>query len=213
MPKIAHIKSVDKRIVSDLFWSPTGTNIVLADLQSITGYLDIFNTVEMESVGVADHYNAKFVEWDPTGRFVCVVTSWLKTPAADCGYMMFSSTGKPVHHILRDRFLQFLWRPRPSCLIPPDELAVLERNLKAYEEKYKKETEEEQKVYANEQKSKRTKATDDFNALLSQRYLEYRSEARVRTELRGGVASDSEDYMVTSEVLEETVLDEHEEPL
>lgn len=75
-------------------------------------------------MGTAEHYNANSIEWDFTGRFIAVITSFWRNPHAECGYMLFTVNGRLVHRVLRDRFLQFLWRPRPASLLTKEHLEV-----------------------------------------------------------------------------------------
>lgn len=47
--------------------------------------------------------------------------------------------GKLLHSAPRDRFYQFLWRPRPPSLLPKEELAAVKANLKKYAKAYDEE--------------------------------------------------------------------------
>ena len=43
--------------------------------------------------------------------------------------------------VMRDRFYQFSWRPRPPSLLSPEKVKEIARNLRKYSEKYAKEDE------------------------------------------------------------------------
>lgn len=47
--------------------------------------------------------------------------------------------GKLLHSAPRDRFYQFLWRPRPPSLLSKEELAAVKANLKKYAKAYDEE--------------------------------------------------------------------------
>lgn len=57
-------------------------------------------------------------EWDPTGRFVA--TTVTSVHEMENGFNIWSSIGKHLYRILKDNFLQFLWRPRPPSFLTPE---------------------------------------------------------------------------------------------
>lgn len=64
------IKSLDRKSVNQVFWSPKGRFAVFAGLKSFSGDLEFFDTDELATLNTGEHYTATDVEWDPTGRYV-----------------------------------------------------------------------------------------------------------------------------------------------
>jgi hypothetical protein len=85
---------------------------------------------------------------------------------------------------------------------------MIKKNFKQYSEKYKEE--DALKLYERlqEEYEKKLKLREEFEALMRQREQEYKNNAEKRRELRGGVASDSEDEYVTIEEEVEEVISE-----
>jgi translation initiation factor 3 subunit B len=68
--KLSLLKTLEKRQVNNIFWSPTGNFLVLAGFKNFNGILEFWNANEMEMMGQEEHFMASDVEWDPTGRRV-----------------------------------------------------------------------------------------------------------------------------------------------
>jgi len=210
--QLKHLKTLEKKQANHLFWSPKGDHIVLAGLRNMNGVLDFFNVNEMESMGQDEHMMCTGVDWDPSGRYVATYVSYWRHQL-DTGYHLYSFSGKPLYKVLKDRFLQFLWRPRPPTLLPQDKLTKLKKGLPAYRKKY--ELEEATALKLQEQKE--TQAKNDlrnaFYADYNARMAEYKSLREQYRALLGRDpdAGDKETEEVT--VVTEELLDHHEEIL
>eukprot|EP01097_Dermamoeba_algensis_P008409 TRINITY_DN5604_c0_g2_i5.p1 TRINITY_DN5604_c0_g2~~TRINITY_DN5604_c0_g2_i5.p1 ORF type:complete len:575 (-),score=99.34 TRINITY_DN5604_c0_g2_i5:401-2125(-) len=77
--KLEHLKTLEKKAVSKLSWSPQGQFIVLGGFKQFNGVLEFFNTQEMETMSIQEHFMATDVDWDPTGRFVATYVCHWKT--------------------------------------------------------------------------------------------------------------------------------------
>lgn len=62
---------------NNLFWSPMGQFIVLADLRA-NGILEFVDTNDFTVMNTTDHFQVTDVEWDPTGRYVVTAVSYWK---------------------------------------------------------------------------------------------------------------------------------------
>lgn len=120
-------------------WSPAGKNLVLAGLKSMNGQLEFFNVDESETMATGEHFMCTDLEWDPTGRYVATVVT--SVHQMENGYNVWSWNGNLLYRVMRDRFYQFSWRPRPPSKLSLDRIKEITRNLRKYSEKYAKEDE------------------------------------------------------------------------
>ena len=63
-------ETLENRPATQLYWSPKGSMLVLANWKNFTGGLEFFNADLMETIGESDHAMASKLSWDPAGRFV-----------------------------------------------------------------------------------------------------------------------------------------------
>ena len=63
------------------------------------------------------------LEWDPTGRYVVSSVSFWRHQN-DTGFYVWSFQGKLLQRVLRDKFYQILWRPRPPTLLTTKNITV-----------------------------------------------------------------------------------------
>jgi len=110
------------------------------------------------------------------------------------GYNIYSFQGKLLKHVLKDKFYQLLWRPRPPSLLPEEKIQYIKQNIGKYanviEAKNKaiKEAEKEEMRKLREEKRK------EFELYLKQKDEEY---AKQKNERRQILREDSEDEDVT----------------
>jgi translation initiation factor 3 subunit B len=115
---------LEKRAANHLFWSPCGKFIVLAGLRNFNGVLEFFNVQDGETMALEEHSMATDVEWDPTGRYVTTYVSFWRSQVEN-GYKIWTFYGKLLHQELKEKFCQFLWRPRPPSLLTREQEEVL----------------------------------------------------------------------------------------
>jgi translation initiation factor 3 subunit B len=116
---LQHLKTLEKKAVTQLNWSPRGGFIVIAGLKAPhNGQLEFFSVNDLETMGIEEHFMCTDVEWDHSGRFVATWVSAWKIQLEN-GYNLWTFQGKLLRHQLRDRFYTFSWRPRPPSLLPP----------------------------------------------------------------------------------------------
>jgi len=210
--KVKLIKTVEKKAANHLFWSPKGGNLVLAGLRNLNGQLEFFNVDTMETLGNDEHSMCTGIEWDATGRYVVTVVShWVHQ--METGYHLYTFAGKVVHKVMRDRFFQLLWRPRPPSYLSAQKEADVRKNLKIYSKVYDEEDEAEQRLVEIEKRRRLEALRGEFYAILRDRQDAYRARHAERAKLRGGRESDDEaDWEEVEEWVEE-VVEETEEPV
>jgi len=132
--KLKHLATLKGKSANALFWSPAGRHLVLAGLKGLNGQLEFFSADEMETLATTEHFMCTDVDWDPTGRFVA--TSVSAVHAMENGFNVWSFNGQLLYRLPRDRFFQFLWRPRPPSLLSAEAEKEIAGNLKKYSRRY-----------------------------------------------------------------------------
>jgi len=136
------LKTLEKKPVTHVYWSPRGQFIVLAGLRSPhNGALEFFSVNELETMAMEEHFMCTDLEWDPSGRFVASWVSHWKVQLEN-GYNLWTFQGKPLRHQLRDRFYALTWRPRPPSLLSAAQEAQIRVDLERRSELLEKEDRE-----------------------------------------------------------------------
>ena len=132
--KVKLIGTIKNKTANHLFWSPQGKVVVLAGLKTMNGQFEFFNVDEMETMASAEHFMATDVEWDPTGRYV--TTAVTSVHQMENGYHVWTFNGKLLYKHSREKFYQFLWRPRAPSLLSAEQEADIVKNLKKYSKRF-----------------------------------------------------------------------------
>jgi len=198
------LKTLDKKACNTLAWSPQGDFIVLAGLGNMNGTLEFLNVNEMETMGHDEHFNCSSVEWDPTGRYITTVVSFWKYQV-ETGYNIYNFQGKLLKHVLKDKFYQMLWRPRPASLLSDLQIKDIKKNLHKYYKVFKSLDQEKFRKEEEERYQKRLKMRHEFEKILEQQKKEYEQERAARRQLRGGEDSDNEEEYEYKEVWVEDI--------
>jgi len=209
---IRALKTLEKRQATHLFWAPTGSFILLAGLRATDGgHLEFYNVNDLETMASEDHFGCNQIAWDPTGRFVCTFVSVWSHQQMENGYNIWSFQGKLIHKVLKDRFCQFLWRPRPPTLLSKEKEEYIKQHIKEYSVRFVKEELEEKNKVLRELEEKRNKLIQQFENLRQTHSENYEASRQQRRELWGGQASDEDSgWEIYTESIEET-LSEHTE--
>lgn len=170
--QLAKLRTIEKRPANALFWSPAGDMIILAGLRNLNGVLEFFSVNEMETVANEEHNMCMAVDWDPSGRFVATsVSHWRHQ--IDTGYNIYTFDGKLLYKVVKDKFFQLLWRPRPPTLLSPEKLKQISDNLGSYEKRYNDEEKEALRRERDAKRRIRDAARRTFNKLVEEREREY----------------------------------------
>jgi len=177
-----------------LLWSPLGRFILLAGIKdNMGGNLEFYNVDMLESMGEAVHDTATRVSWDPSGRFVCTSSSaW--DQQSENGYIIWSFKGDQLNKLMKDKFYQFLWRPRPPSLLPPEKEEEIKSKLKDYTKKYRKIVKASALAATNSQQLARDVLQKEFDSLLRKWNAISAEEKSRRSQIRGQ-DSDEEDHV------------------
>jgi len=220
--KIELVYSLKNRSVNCLFWSPAGSNIVLAGLGPLKGEaLEFFDADIGDTSAIRSHENCTDLEWDPSGRYV--ITSVTRplgiVPGAwkfqGNGYRVFAYDGKGDGVWVErtkaqfDELYQILWRPRPPSLLTREQLDGIKTSLKdKYWRRFEAEDEKWRAHFEGAEAERRLHLKEDWKAYRSLRLKEFKEESEDRRLLRGGYKSDGEEEEESIDEVVEVVLSE-----
>eukprot|EP00249_Psilotum_nudum_P011425 c23165_g1_i2 orf=444-2627(-) len=207
--RVTKLTTLKGKQANALYWSPIGRFIVLAGLKAYNGQLEFYNVDELETMATAEHFMATDVDWDPTGRFVA--TSVTSVHQMENGFNIWSFNGKLIYRLPRDRFFQFLWRPRPPSLLSPEKEEEIFKNLRKYSRKYEIDDAESSLALSAADMENRRRVQDEWKSWLAKWKQLHEEESRHRLELRDGEPSDEEEEFEAEEVEVEEILNIEEE--
>lgn len=211
---VKELKSMDRKSLTDLFWSPTGRFIVLAGMKNYQGDMEFFDVDELATIKTAEHFHATDVEWDPSGRYVLTSSSFLKNPGEN-GVIVWDFSGEILLKKNLIKMKLALWRPRPPTLLTKEEMKQIRKNLADYSKKFEdidakmsgdvsKKIQEERERIINEWKEWRLAAEKQHEAESAER-------AAMRGTEENPVYSENEDENEEIEEWVEEVIEETEE--
>ena len=210
--QIKHLGTLHGRPVTSLHWSPQGKFLIIAGLKGLNGQLEFFNVNDMDTMAINEHFMCTNVDWDPTGRYVA--TSVTSVHQMENGYIVWSFLGQQLYKVNRDRFFQFLWRPRMPLDLGKDKENEIQKNLKKYSKRFEAE-DESLKSQADVEKMEERKNMEtewaDFLESKKKVFEEIREEHEALVRLSGYV--ESEQSAQTEEIEVEEVVSVKEEKM
>jgi translation initiation factor 3 subunit B len=133
--KVTLVKCLDKVQANHISWSPRGRYLILAGLGQMQGVFEFIDTATMEPMNQGEHFMASEVLWDPTGRYVITVVSFLRHQS-DTGYYVWSFQGKLLQKYIIPKFYSLEWRPQPPSLLSAKDIQWCEKNYKQYQAEF-----------------------------------------------------------------------------
>lgn len=211
--KLKHLITLKSKSANAIFWSPQGRHLILAGLKGLNGQLEFFSADEMETLATAEHFMCTDVDWDPTGRYVA--TSVTAVHAMENGFNVWSFNGQLLYRLPRDRFFQFLWRPRPPTLLGAEAEKEIASNLKRYSKRYDEVDSSLAALADTAQVAERAALMDDWLAWLRvKRQAMDAEEYKASLVALVGPPKSAEEMQFSSETVEvEEVIDVNEEIL
>mmetsp|Transcript_19855 Transcript_19855/g.48097 ORF Transcript_19855/g.48097 Transcript_19855/m.48097 type:complete len:386 (+) Transcript_19855:42-1199(+) len=203
--QVTLLKTLEKKPVNEVFWSPQGHHVVLAGLKNLNGLMTFYDVDNLESMADDEHFMATDLVWDPTGRYVATYVSAFRQPMEN-GYQIWNFAGKVQQRTTKDKFWQFIWRPRPPTLLSNKEEREIRKNLPEYSNRYQEEDRkakhEAETAHLREKQAKR----EDFEQGEARRRALYANAKALRKQIRGCDTDDEslfeEDQTTFEEVLE-----------
>ncbi|XP_064406154.1 eukaryotic translation initiation factor 3 subunit B-like [Halichondria panicea] len=169
--QIKTLEILENTAVNNIFWSPSGQFVVLANLKGPeSGHLEFWDTGSMTLMNSSQHQQASDLEWDPSGRYVVTSVSVWKQKM-DTGFCMWSFQGRSLYRSppSLDKFCQHQWRPRPPTLLAEEHLKLIKKDQKKYSHMF------EQRDRTS--KSKASKELLEKRKKMMSQYKEYRRKA------------------------------------
>lgn len=189
-PKVCKLGTFPNKQANALFWSPAGRHLIIAGLKGLNGQLEFFDADALETMATGEHFMATDIDWDSTGRFVA--TSVTSVHQMENGFIMWSFSGQQLYKVQKDRFYQFLWRPRPPSLLTKEDEKKAVRLVKQNAKRYEEEDELIKRGQDQELMEDRVELMRKFYAFLdANREARELTEAR-RKDMRGGYDSGEE---------------------
>ncbi|KAL3690224.1 hypothetical protein R1sor_016533 [Riccia sorocarpa] len=207
--RVTKLVTLKGKQANALYWSPIGKFIVFAGLKAYNGQLEFYNVDELETMASGEHFMATDVDWDPTGRFVA--TSVTSVHQMENGFNIWSFHGKLLYRLPRDKFFQFLWRPRPPSLLAAEDEAEISKNLRKYSKKYEIEDAEQYNLSSAQDLEHRRKLIDEWKSWVARWKQMHEEEKAFREDLRDGEPSEDEEDLETEEVEVEEIMKVEEE--
>jgi translation initiation factor 3 subunit B len=185
-----------------LSWSPQGSFIIFVGHLALNGTYEFYNANDMESMSTEEHLNSHTLEWDPTGRFVATTVS--KT-SIETGYNIYSFQGKLIRHVLREKFHELKWRPRPPSLLPEERINYIKKNIREFSKDLKREDNIKEEEERKKKRAQRQALRDAFEALIKQTEKDYEANAAHRKELGHDDEEDERDIEYKEKWVEEVL--------
>ena len=129
----------------------------------------------------------------------------------DNGYVIHTFKGNLVHRVLKDRFYQFQWRPRPPSLLSNEQEKEIHKNLKVWAEKYKAQDAGDITIIIDEQNLLRQRTLSEFRERMQDNRLLFDSQREIRASLRGAESDDESNYDIDTKYIEELIEETEEE--
>ena len=208
---LTHTENIIDKDVNEFFWSPRGRFFVLTNTSDSKGALEFWDSKELEMMGYGEHFMVTDIVWDPSGRYVTSSVS-AYSRQSETGFILWNVLGRILHSFDKDKFYQFLWRPRPASLLNAKQEQALERKLQNKKKKHQLQEEEKAAFLKAQQEQLRIRRElwDKFTAMRKKHQEEYDEEHDKRTEIRG-FESDKEDEYDTREIFEDEIVSKLEE--
>eukprot|EP01135_Chromosphaera_perkinsii_P005513 Nk52_evm62s352 gene=Nk52_evmTU62s352 len=182
--KVELLKTLEKKTVNRLYWSPKGRFVVVAGLRSLNGILEFWDVENMVSMNNTEHFMATDLEWDPTGRYVATSVSYWHHQMEN-GYNIWSFQGRLLHKQSVEKLTSFNWRPRPPSLLTEAEKKAVKKGLKDYSVKFDRADMLSQSKVSADLLQKRAKLADEFEAWRKEMRAQYENEHAQRVALQG----------------------------
>jgi len=171
--KVTLLKTIERITANTLAWSPRGRHLVVAGLGQMQGVLEFIDTNDMTTMSTGEHFMAGELEWDPTGRYVVSSVSFWRHQN-DTGFYVWSFQGKLLQRVLRDKFYQILWRPRPPTLLTTKNITDISKNIKRYQSQFEAQDKLQMTRESDDVLEKRRALMDRWEAF--QEDVKYRKE-------------------------------------
>ncbi|CAM9298035.1 unnamed protein product [Ascophyllum nodosum] len=213
--ELQELETLRERPFNHIYWSPMGNICLLAamgeDVGPHNGRLELYDVENQATLKQTEHFRCNYIEWDPSGRYVCTAVSQPVTGShwkaqMDNGYQLYSFQGERFHEFKKDNFYQIQWRPRPASLLTSAEKKKIVKNLRKYEKRFEKDDKEKDRRKAREAMSDKIRMKMEFRQQVAEMKLRLAGRRHELVDLRNGYDSDDESHYVVDSRTGEVVL-------
>ena len=148
-----------------------------------------------------------------TGRYVTTAVTGVHQ--MENGYHTWTFNGRLLYKQTRERFFQFLWRPRGKSLLSKAQEADIKKNLKKYSKKFEEEDERIKNQQATMLDKAKQETKEKWEAWMAEkkRKIDSNEYQGVLKKILGAEYAKKEAEIVTIEEEEEEIISVVEEPL
>lgn len=208
-------RTLDRKGVNQVLWSPRGRIAVLAGVRGYQGELEFWDMDDGGGVGVmlgsGEHYQCTDVEWDPSGRYLTSSVSWWRVQT-DPGFKLWGCSGEELTSQSVGQFKQILWRPRPRSLLSEEEMKRIRKGLKEYSREFDEADRKDSREDVKEEVEKREKLWSEWVAYRLRCIEDWKNEKQERIKVVGfDMEEDAVQGMREIEEFVDEVIDEVEE--
>jgi len=205
--KAIRLTVLEKKPCTELSWSPSQGVLLLCDNLGSTATVEFYHVKNGQSLETVQHYNNTSIQWDPSGRFVALVSSSASPSSGDSGYDIYSFTGRLLLHVIEMNLSRFIWRQRPKHAFDESDYAKLRKEFPKYRETFQREEQKESDKSAQVTAKKRQEVSDQFQELMRTLLGIYDREADEVKALYNGYDPKNPDRFIVEEKVTETKVD------
>jgi len=204
--KSIRLTTLEKKPSSVLSWSPQQGILLLCDILTTNGTVEFYDVAGKQSLDTVQHFNTTSIQWDPSGRYVALISSAANQTSGDAGYEIYSFTGRLLLQVVDMSLSQFIWRPRPQCALDSKKLEALRKDMPKFRQEFRREEQQESDRSAQATAQKLQAISDEFQALMAKLLAVHDKEAnKLRTLYNGYDPKDPDLYIVEQTVTETPV--------
>lgn len=204
-----------ERAASTVIWSPNGKHCILTNIFTSEVKIEFFNAEENETLCTVESFGCKDIQWDPSGRYVAVINnesmSSERSRNLDSGYKIYTFQGNLLYTMNREKFYQFLWRPRPPSILSDEEIQDIQTNIRQYSRKYEEKDRQVEDQKRKEIAYRTDRERQEFLALIRFRKMQVEQERSTLIDLRHGLDSEDDSQYDIEIFEEENVIYTHSE--
>jgi len=198
------VRVLEKKPSTKLSWAPQQGILLLCDLSSSQALIEFYDVTSNTTLESTQLFSPSSIEWDPSGRFVAFVASCaVRTGGGDCGYAIYTFTGRLLYRFLEMSLSHFVWRPRPVGVLDSKKMDSLRKDLPKFRKEFQKEEQKEIDRHAQDAAKKLQAVSDEFQKYMQNLLAIYDKEAGKLRQLSNGFdPKDPERFIVEKTVLE-----------